>query len=62
MSECAAALISVSVTLTNLSAKKDSLISRKFMDKRKLIECFMATNSGERQQKNMLINSRQNPF
>lgn len=38
MSECAAALISVSLTLTNLSAKKDSVISRKFADKGELID------------------------
>lgn len=38
MSECAAALISVSLTLTNLSAKKDSVISRKFVDKGELID------------------------
>lgn len=37
MSECAAALISVTLALTNLSAKKDTVISRKFADKGELI-------------------------
>lgn len=38
MSECAAALISVSLTLTNLSAKKDLVISTKFVDRGELID------------------------
>lgn len=38
MSECAAALISDSLPLTNLSAKKDSVISTKFVDKGELID------------------------